>query len=75
MVFLPPYSPFLNLIERVWKYFNKMVLYNKYYPSYLDFKNACLDFFRRKHKRALDKKLVEKFHFSEKNISTLICST
>jgi len=71
LVFLPPYSPFLNLIERVWKYFNKMVLYNKYYPTYLHFKNACLDFFRRKHKRALDIKLVEKFHFSEKNLTAL----
>lgn len=31
LVFLPPYSPELNLIERVWKYFKKEVLYNKYY--------------------------------------------
>jgi len=37
----------------------------------LHFKNACLDFFRRKHKRALDIKLVEKFHFSEKNLTAL----
>ena len=71
LVFLPPYSPFLNLIERVWKYFNKMVLHNKYYPVFSDFKNACLDFFKRRHKRALDKKLVEEFHFSEKNLTAL----
>ncbi len=75
LVFLPPYSPFLNLIERVWKYFNKIVLYNKYYPVFSDFKAACLDFFKRKHKRALDKKLVEKFHFSDKIITILKCST
>ena len=30
LVFLPPYSPNLNLIERLWKYFRKIVLYNKY---------------------------------------------
>lgn len=71
LIFLPPYSPFLNLIERVWKFFNKMVLYNKYYPYFLDFKNACIDFLSRKHKRALDKKLVEKFHFSDKNLTPL----
>ena len=75
LLFLPPYSPFLNLIERVWKFFNKMVLYNKYYETFSEFKAACLDFFRRKHKRALDKKLVEKFHFSDKKISKLICVT
>lgn len=71
LLFLPAYSPFLNLIERVWKYFNKCVLYNKYYPYFSDFKAACLDFFNRSHKRALDKKLVEKFHFSDKNLTAL----
>ena len=71
LVFLPPYSPFLNLIERVWKYFNKIVLYNKYYETFSMFKDACLSFFKRKHKRVLDKKLVEKFHFSEKNCTAL----
>ena len=75
LVFLPAYSPFLNLVERVWKYFNKMILYNKYYETFSDFKNACVGFFKKKHKRALDKRLVEKFHFSEKNISPLICAT
>ena len=71
LVFLPPYSPFLNLIERVWKFFNKTVLYNHYYPLFSDFKDACLRFFKRKHKRTLDKKLVEKFHFYDKKISIL----
>lgn len=75
LVFLPPYSPFLNLIERVWKYLNRMVLYSKYYETFSDFKSACLDFLKRKHKRALDKKLVEKFHYADKNISRLICAT
>lgn len=71
LVFLPPYSPFLNLIERVWSYFKKAVLYNKYYSTYDKFKNACLDFFKRGHKRVLDKKLVENFHFSDENVSLL----
>lgn len=75
LVFLPPYSPFLNLIERVWKYFNQMVLYNKYYPLFSDFKDTCLCFFKKKHKRALDKKLVEKFHLIDMNSSILNCKT
>ena len=47
LLFLPPYSPNLNLIERLWKYFRKIVLYNKYYETFDEFKNACKSFFRR----------------------------
>jgi len=42
---LPPYSPNLNLIERLWKFFKKKVLANTYYESFAEFKSACLDFF------------------------------
>jgi len=42
---LPSYSPNLNLIERLWKLFKKKTLYNKYYNSFLKFKNAVFDFF------------------------------
>ena len=63
LVFLPPYSPFLNLIERVWKYFKKRVIYNRYYEKFSDFKKACLNFFKRSHRRALRKILTEKFNF------------
>jgi len=45
LVFLPPYSPHLNLIERLWKLFKKKVLYNRYYEKFKDFKKACQDFF------------------------------
>ncbi len=31
LIFLPPYSPNLNLIERFWKFFKKKVLYRQYY--------------------------------------------
>jgi len=71
LIFLPTYSPFLNLIERIWKYFNKMVLYNKYYPNFSEFKEACLSFLKRSHKRAFKKILVEKFHFADQNIEIL----
>jgi transposase len=45
LVFLPPYAPNLNLIERLWKFFKKKVLYNKYYESFDGFCKACEDFF------------------------------
>jgi len=34
MVYLPPYSPNLNLIERLWLYFKKVTLFNRYYGSF-----------------------------------------
>jgi transposase len=46
LVFLPSYSPNLNLIERVWKFFKKQVLYNTYYPDIGKFREACIQFFR-----------------------------
>jgi len=44
-VFLPPYSPNLNIIERLWKLFKKKTTYNKYYEKFSVFKKSCLDFF------------------------------
>lgn len=45
LVFLPSYSPNLNLIERLWKFFKKKVLYNTYYKKLEDFRKACIKFF------------------------------
>ncbi len=44
LVFLPPYSPNLNLIERLWKFLRKVVLSNKYYHSFSDFFSAIENF-------------------------------
>lgn len=59
LVFLPPYSPELNLIERVWRYFKKNVLYNKYYPDIKAFREATMKFFNgiSSHEDALRKLL------------------
>ncbi len=43
--FLPPYSPNLNPIERLWKWMKERVIYNTYYPEFEDFKSAVLGFF------------------------------
>ncbi|PQJ95348.1 IS630 family transposase [Chromatium okenii] len=45
LMFLPPYAPNLNLIERLWKFFKKKILYNRYFESFDDFKFACQSFF------------------------------
>lgn len=52
LIFLPPYSPELNLIERLWKVFKKNTLYNKFYETKEFFKNACFDFFKNQKKYA-----------------------
>jgi len=64
LVFLPPYSPNLNLIERLWKFFRKKVMYNQYYEKFSDFKNATEGFFNKgmkKYKSELDTLLTENF--------------
>lgn len=40
LVFLPPYSPNLNLIERVWRYIKKDILGSKYYDCPQTFHQA-----------------------------------
>jgi transposase len=64
LIFLPPYSPNLNLIERYWKFFKKMVLNNRYYQTFDEFKRACEDFFRKRKKYLpqLQSLLTENFH-------------
>ena len=44
--YLPPYSPNLNLIERLWKFFKKKVVKNRYYPTFQEFHDAIVTFFR-----------------------------
>lgn len=40
LLFLPAYSPNLNLIERLWKFVKKECLYSRYYENYDQFKEA-----------------------------------
>lgn len=42
LVFLPPYSPNLNLIERVWKLFKKQ-LRNTYRKTFQEFRDATME--------------------------------
>lgn len=43
--FLPPYSPNLNPIERLWKWMKERVIYNAYYEEFTEFRMAVLGFF------------------------------
>ncbi len=68
LLFLPSYSPNLNLIERLWKFVKKECLYGKYYATFEEFKaaiEACLSETDKKHKNKLHTLLNLKFHFFE----------
>lgn len=64
LIFLPPYSPNLNLIERYWKFFKKKILNNCYYETFDEFKEASKSFFRKRKKYLpqLQTLLAENFH-------------
>ena len=54
MHFLPPYSPNLNPIERLWKFMNEHVLYNRYYEKFSDFKKEVIGFLQKFSKDGTD---------------------
>jgi transposase len=69
LLYLPSYSPNLNLIERLWKFVKKEVLYSKYYSDFESFKNAisdCLANTHTKHKKTLGSLLTLKFQSLKK---------
>ena len=43
--YLPPHSPNLNAIERLWKHMKETVIYNTFYERYSLFKNAIQRYF------------------------------
>ncbi len=69
MLYLPSYSPNLNLIERLWKFVKKDVLYSKYYADFGTFSAAIADCLARTHtdhKAALDSLLTLRFQTLQK---------
>lgn len=45
LIFLPPYSPNLNVIERLWKFFHQKH-HNKYFEKFKYFEREVLSFFK-----------------------------
>jgi transposase len=63
-VFLPSYSPNLNLIERLWKFLRKKVIDTHYYPTKEGFRTAVMNFFGdiRQYRTELESLLTLNFH-------------
>ena len=73
LLYLPSYSPNLNLIERVWKFVKAESLRSTYYASYDEFTTAiqqCLEGLPTRHKGAMDSLLTHNFQTFE-NVSLL----
>ena len=69
LLYLPSYSPNLNLIERLWKFVKKEVLTCRYYEDFARFKTAiveCLEGVEGKHKPAIASLLTLNFQTFEK---------
>jgi transposase len=62
LLFLPSYSPNLNIIERLWKFTKKKILYARYYSSPDLFHQAVTGFFQTINRR---------YHEELKNLMTL----
>ena len=43
LLFLPSYSPNLNLIERLWRFTKRKAVYGRYHPTFADFRAAIED--------------------------------
>jgi transposase len=73
LVFLPPYSPNFNLIERLWRFVKKTCLYSCYYVDFAAYKKSILDCLKKtntQYKTSLKTLLNPKFQ-SFKNVQVL----
>ena len=61
--YLPPYSPNLNLIERLWKFLKQKVTHNQYYEKFSEFKQKIDEFFdnMNHYRKELESLMTENF--------------
>jgi transposase len=62
--FLPPYSPNLNLMERLWPFMNTKMRNHQYDEKFIEFKKAIFGFFANisSYQKELKSLLYKKFH-------------
>ncbi len=73
LMYLPSYSPNLNLIERLWKFLKGRAIYGRYYPTFAEFRAAIekeLGELSTTHRKALESMMTLKFQRFE-NVALL----
>ena len=73
LLYLPGYSPNLNLIERLWRFIKREALYGRYHANFADFKGAVEEVISQmptKHKGRLASLLTLNFQVFD-NVSLL----
>ncbi len=71
--YILPYSPNLNLIERLWRKAKNVLLANKYYEKFSDFKESVSYYFeteirKKRYRKILKKSIGRKFQILEFNV-------
>ncbi len=64
LLFLPSYSPNLNLIERLWRFTKKTVLNSRHHSSFQEFRQTidrCLDELPTTHRNTLHTLMTPRF--------------
>lgn len=63
IIYLPPYSPNLNLQERIWRFFKEHVQQRQYFATFKEFREGVLNFFDQihQHKHSLSSLMTENF--------------
>ena len=70
LLYLPAYSPNLNLIERLWRFVKKEVLYSRHYDKFTSFKEAidtCLSKLHTCHKDKMETLMTMRFQLFSKS--------
>lgn len=68
-IFLPPYSPNLNIIERLWKFLKNEVINSTFYRTFDEFKKGISNFFNNieNYEPKLKTLLTNNFHIKTAN--------